>query len=73
MEIRKEGMIDHTSLENIFMAISKPTLVLELRGGDFIVAAANQAYLQITGTPLEEMLGKVSKEVFPKNPDGENS
>ncbi|MGB7786621.1 MAG: PAS domain-containing protein [Salinimicrobium sp.] len=58
------------SWKEIFKAIPHPCLVLKPeQPGHFSITAANPAYLELTGTSLDDLLEKDTKEAFPPNPD----
>lgn len=57
----------------IFEAIPFACVVLKPRHGAFVVVEANPAYSELTGTSKEEMLHKKWCEIFPPNPEQEES
>lgn len=58
-----------SEFESIFKAISIPCIVLLHRKNEFLIVDCNEAYLKITHSDREDLLGKASTEAFPRNPD----
>lgn len=57
--------------EEIFKAVPLPCLLIKpLSEGTFSILAANDSYLELTGSTLQDLIGKKCTEAFPKNPDG---
>ena len=54
---------------NIFDASPLPSLLLKPDAPLFSIVYANAAYLKITGTTREDLVGKGIFEAFPDNPD----
>ncbi|WP_290794867.1 PAS domain S-box protein [Flavihumibacter sp. UBA7668] len=54
--------------ESVFAAITNPCLLLEPDVPNFQIITANQAYLDITGTKLEDIQNRSFFEAFPLNP-----
>lgn len=60
--------------KEIFKAIPLPSLILQPNEKDsFRILDANEAFLQLTGSTLEDLQDKNSYDAFPENPAAENN
>jgi PAS domain S-box-containing protein len=54
------------NIASVFKVSDTPTLIINPDGPTFTIAHANDAYLEITGTRLPDIVGRALMEVFPE-------
>ena len=59
-------MLSSDKIRSVFSAIPLPVLLMEMRDSQLIIVDVNEAYLKLTGTRREDLLGKTNFEAFPK-------
>ncbi len=61
-------MISDNDIRGVFSALPTPVLLLEPRNSVCFIVDVNEAYLKMTRTRREDLIGKTNIEAFPKNP-----
>ncbi len=65
--------IPETSYQQVFNRSAFPTLILSAKDQHFTILDVNEAYLKMTGTVREFLIGKPVFSVFPQNPSDQVS
>ena len=63
--------MNHNQLRAFFNAIPLPSAVLRIEGNDYIFEEVNEAYLKLTDSKREDLLGNHIFDLFPQNGDEE--
>jgi len=63
--------VNNNQLRAFFNAIPLPSAVLRIEGNDYIFEEVNEAYLKLTDSKREDLLGNHIFDLFPQNGDEE--